>query len=82
MGTIAERLCVQQQTAVALANRLVEQGLLRRDRNEEDKREVLLRLTPEGDAILRELSKAHRRELRRSAPAMVLALAAILHDLF
>ena len=78
--TIAERLCVQHHTTVALADKLEARGLLVRERSARDRREVLLRLTPAGDAILRRLSALHRKQLGTAAPAMVAALQTILHE--
>ena len=57
--TLAERLCVQHHTTVALVDRLEQRGLLERERSTEDKREVLLRLTAAGDELLQRLSLAH-----------------------
>lgn len=74
IGTVAERLCVQHHTAVALANKLERLGFIRRERSSEDRREVLLRLTPDGAAILRKLSTLHQEQLRVVAPTMVTAL--------
>lgn len=74
----AERLCVKHHTAVALVDKLERRGLLARERALDDRREVLLRLTPEGEAMLRELSALHRDQLRTVGPAMVSALQTIL----
>lgn len=74
----AERLCVKHHTAVALVDKLERRGLIARERSSVDKREVLLRLTSEGDAMLRELSTLHREQLRTVGPAMVDALQSIL----
>ncbi len=76
--SVAERLCVKHHTAVALVDKLEQRGLLTRERGSEDKREVLLRLTVEGEAMLRELSELHRDQLRTVGPAMVSALQTIL----
>jgi DNA-binding MarR family transcriptional regulator len=81
IGAIAERLCVQHHTAVALADKLEARGLLERERAQGDRRQVLLRLTPEGDALLRRLSALHREQLLTVGPAMVTALQAILGEL-
>lgn len=81
IGTVAERLCVQHHTTVALVDKLEARGLLRRERALRDRREVLLRLTPEAEALLRRLSAAHRDQLRTVGPAMVAALTAILGDM-
>jgi DNA-binding MarR family transcriptional regulator len=78
IGTIAERLCVQHHTAVALVDKLEKRGLLVRDRSSKDRREVLLKLTPEADALLRGLSSQHRQQLRSVGPTMVTALQTIL----
>lgn len=78
IGTLAERLSVQHNTAVALVDKLEERGFLVRERGLEDKREVLLKLTSEGEALLRKLSTMHREQLGVAGPAMVGALQAIL----
>jgi DNA-binding MarR family transcriptional regulator len=78
---VAERLCVQHHTTVALVDKLEGNGLLLRERSSEDRREVLLRLTPDGLGLLRELSTLHRDQLRSVGPTMVSALSAILHEL-
>lgn len=75
---VAERLCVQHHTAVALVDKLEQRGFLLRERRSRDRREVLLRLTPDGDAVLRKLSALHREQLRGVGPAMALALQEIL----
>jgi DNA-binding MarR family transcriptional regulator len=80
IGTVAERLCIQHHTAVGLVDKLEGHGLLERQRGTTDKREVLLRLTPEGEAILRRLSTLHQQQLVVVGPAMVGALSAIVAD--
>jgi len=78
IGTIAERLCVQHHTAVALVDKLEKRGLLCRERSSKDRREVLLRLTDEATALLRRLSAQHREQLQNVSPTMVAALQTIL----
>lgn len=78
---VAERLCVQHHTAVALVDKLEQRGFLQRERGSHDRREVLLRLTPDGESVLRGLSELHRQELRGVGPAMALALQEILAPL-
>lgn len=78
--TIAERLCVQHHTAVALVDKVEEHGWVKRERSGEDKREVLLRLTDAGRDLLQRLSRLHRRQLQSVGPEMVAALGAILGD--
>lgn len=79
VGALAERLCVQPHTAVALVDKLEERRLIRRERGTGDRREVLLRITPAGEAILRKLSSLHREQLASVGPAMVEALDALLN---
>jgi DNA-binding MarR family transcriptional regulator len=76
--TLAERLCVQHHTTVALVDRLEERGLVQRQRSSRDRREVLLRLTAAGTELLQRLSREHRAHLRKVGPEMVAALASIL----
>src|SRR5882672_6462267 len=49
---LADRLHVQHHSAVELINRLEAGGYVRRERGEEDRREVLLALTPKGEKVL------------------------------
>jgi DNA-binding MarR family transcriptional regulator len=78
IGVIAERLCVKHHTAVALADKLEAAGLIQRERSAEDRREVLLRLTRNGDALLRALSSLHHQQLQTAGPAVIVALQKVL----
>jgi DNA-binding MarR family transcriptional regulator len=80
IGAVAERLCVQHHSAVALADKLEALGMVRRERAEDDRRQVFLVLTGRAADVLEELSAAHRTQLRKVGPQMVEALAAILDD--
>jgi DNA-binding MarR family transcriptional regulator len=77
---VAERLCVQHHTTVALVDKLEDRGLIQRERSKADRREVLLRLTPEGEEMLRSLSAAHRRQLRTVGPALLAALHTVVAE--
>lgn len=74
VGTVAERLQLQHNSAVELAKRSIERGLLERRSSQTDRREVLLHITPRGERLLRRLSLAHRAELRSAGPVLVRAL--------
>jgi DNA-binding MarR family transcriptional regulator len=78
IGAIAERLCVQHHTAVALVDKLEMRGLILRERSEADRREVLLRVTYAGEALLRALSALHRLQLETVGPNMVRSLERVL----
>jgi DNA-binding MarR family transcriptional regulator len=70
IGELAERLQLRHNSAVGLVNRLVLQRLIKRHRSTADRRQVHLTLTPTGERLLRELSAAHRQELRRIGPQL------------
>ena len=74
ISVTAERLQLQHNSAVELVKRSIEQGLLERRSNRNDRREVLLHITPSGERLLRRLSLAHRSELRAAAPVLLQAL--------
>ena len=75
---IASRLFIQHHSAVELVNRLERTGAIARHPGTDDKREVLIRLTPAGRAILRKLAMAHRTELEQNGPELATALKTIL----
>ncbi len=74
IGELAKRLQIQHHSAVELVNRLAASGYIRRSRAGEDRREVLLSLTPKGEKVLQNLSLHHRAELRSAGPTLVKAL--------
>lgn len=67
-GELAKRLLIRHHSAVGLIDRLVSKALVKRFPGSEDRRQVLLTLTPKAAALLAKLSQAHRRELKRLAP--------------
>ena len=74
IGELAERLQIRHHSTVELVNRLSSGGYVRRQPGSEDRREVLLALTPKGEKVLRKLSLHHRAELRMQGPALIAAL--------
>jgi len=78
VGELAERLQLQHHSTVELINRMVERGLLARQRDPEDQRRVLVHLTEYGDELLTRLSLLHRTELRTTGPALLRALNALI----
>lgn len=77
--TLSSRLCLRHHSTVELVNRLVERGAARRRHGEQDRREVLVELTPYGEELLEKLSVLHWEELQSSGPALSNALHAIVH---
>ena len=78
VGDLAERLQLRHHSTVGLIDRMSEDGLLRRDRAEGDRRQVRVRLTRKGEAVLRKLSLEHRSEIGSAGSALAAALQAIL----
>jgi DNA-binding MarR family transcriptional regulator len=74
ISELALRLQIQHHSAVELVNRLGSRGLVLRRPGNEDRREVLLALTPKGQKLLRDLSLHHKAELRSQGPALLVAL--------
>jgi len=74
VGDLAAQLLIRHNSAVELVNRLVGAGLLEKAARPDDRRQVILVLTDEAEAVLDALSASHLTELRRSgAPMMEIA---------
>jgi DNA-binding MarR family transcriptional regulator len=71
---LASRMQIQHHSAVELINRLETGGYVRRKRARNDRREVLLALTPKGERVLAELALHHHEQLQSRAPTLVTAL--------
>lgn len=80
IGEIAERLQIQHHSTVELIDRLVERGLVERQRDESDLRRVLVHLTPQGEEVLERLSTLALAELRTRGPALVRTLNVLVQD--
>ena len=78
IGVLADRLQIAPHSAVELANRLARSGYVRRQRDQQDRREVTLTLTTKGEKLLHELSLAHHAELRTAGPDLMAALTDVL----
>jgi len=76
---LAHRMQIQHHSAVELINRLEARGYVHRERAQEDRREVLLVLTPKGERVLEELALHHQEQLRNAAPDLVAALKRVTH---
>jgi DNA-binding MarR family transcriptional regulator len=78
VAELARRLQIRHHSAVELVNRLSAAGYVRRRRGGEDRREVLLSLTPKGEKMLRKLALHHRAEFRVQGPALIVALRRVI----
>lgn len=81
IGQVAEWLHIQHHSAVELVDRAAARGLVQRTRDLNDRRRVLVEITPAGRAVLARLSVQHRQELESRAPALIDALQAVLAPL-
>ena len=77
---LATRMQIRHHSAVELINRLESRGWVHRERAQDDRREVLLALTPKGERILAELALHHRDELRTAGPTLVAALRRVMRE--
>jgi DNA-binding MarR family transcriptional regulator len=74
VGYLAERLALRHHSVVELGNRCEEAGLIVRASDPENRRHVVLKITTEGNRILRRLSADHARELSELGPQLLAAL--------
>ena len=77
VGELAERLQLKHHSTVELVNRLEKLGYVARAAGQEDRRQVIVRLTPSGAGILRKLSLSHHQELEIAGPRLSKALRSI-----
>lgn len=71
ISQLAERMQLNHNSMVELVDRCEENLLLRRSRSGNDRRQVSLSITPEGESLLRRLGAAARQELSDMGPALV-----------
>lgn len=60
---LARRLAVARRTATLYVDILTRHGWAQREAHPDDRRMVLARLTPEGEALLADLGEAYKRRL-------------------
>jgi len=77
VGQLAERLLIKNHSAVGLVARLQERGLVARETSPDDRRRVLLKLTPKAEEQLETISRNNLRELKSSAEVFNALLATI-----
>jgi DNA-binding MarR family transcriptional regulator len=77
---LATRMQIRHHSAVELVNRLEAGGFVHRARAQDDRREVLLALTPKGEKVLSELALHHHDELRSAGPDLVTTLRRIMRE--
>ena len=75
---IAGQLRLEHHTVVELADRLEAQGLLSRHTSADDKRAVLVQLTPSGRAVLGRIVRFSYSQLRDEGPTLIRSLRRLL----
>jgi DNA-binding MarR family transcriptional regulator len=80
ISRLAERMQLNHNSMVELADRCEEQNLVRRSRSSTDRRQVKLCILPDGETLLRELGVAARQELRETGPILVEAILGLTAD--
>jgi DNA-binding MarR family transcriptional regulator len=76
ISVLADRMAVRHHSMVELVDRLVERGLVRRERGSADRREVLVILTVAAERVTRRISLKHHDQLKSAAPGLIEALSA------
>ena len=80
ISQLAERMQLNHNSMVELVDRCEEHNLIRRNRSDNDRRQVTLSILPEGEVLLRKLGMAARQELRDSGPVLVDAVLRLTGD--
>src|ERR1700720_2918022 len=75
--TLAERMALKHHSSVELIDRLESHRLVRRSRNEGDKREVRVSLLPHGSKLLERVARERISELKASGAALADAITAL-----
>ena len=78
IGTLAERMQLQHHSTVELIDRLVDRGFLCRLRATDDRRQVFVKLTRDGENFLKKLSLYHLQELQSTGPKFVKILQSLI----
>ena len=81
IGVLAERMQLQHHSTVELVDRLADRGFLLRLRATDDRRQVLVKLTRDGEEFLKTLSLHHLHELQSSGPKFVMILQGLIESI-
>jgi DNA-binding MarR family transcriptional regulator len=74
ISDLSERMQVKHHTAVGVVDKLETLSLLEREPGVRDRRQVFLKLTPEGSRVLAKLAALHREDLRARSSELIQAL--------
>lgn len=70
INDLSRELLIKHNSAVGLVDRLVDVGIVKRERSSADGRMVELHLTDAGRDVLAALAEVHRRELEQVGPLL------------
>jgi DNA-binding MarR family transcriptional regulator len=79
IGGLAERLFIKNHSALELAARMAENGLIERQVSDEDRRRVLLRILPRGAEILEAISLRNLGQINQTAEILAEILDTVRH---
>lgn len=80
IGELAQRLQTQQHGVVALVSRCEEAGWVSRSPGEADRRQVLVRLTADGDQRVKRAAELHKSELKSMSTVFMVANISAFND--
>ena len=80
IGALAERMQLKHHSTVGLIDRLVDRGFLVRLRATDDRRQVLVKLTQDGEDRVRHIAVHHVDELQSTGPRFVNVLQSLLDN--
>jgi DNA-binding MarR family transcriptional regulator len=75
---VARHMILRHNSAVELVDRCIKQGLLLRHEDPDDRRRILLEVTPAGEEIMQRLSEFHLRQLEVQGPELIRSLQNVL----
>ncbi len=78
IGTLAKRLQIRHHSAVELIDRLEEQGLIERRRDEVDRRQVTIHLTAKGNRLATQIAQQNCDELQTAGRQLARVLRSLL----
>lgn len=71
VSELAEFLQERHNSVVGLVERAAQRGLVQKEHDTEDRRFVLVSLTPQGEQILARLSELHKEEVKAAREALM-----------
>jgi DNA-binding MarR family transcriptional regulator len=74
ISDLASELLLTHHATVQLVNRMAQVGMILRHPSSVDRRQVLLRLTPEGFAMVQDLAEQHLCEILKQGPLITRSL--------